>query len=101
METRKKKSQAQMGFEPMTLCDLIEFPFSAKNVSCSTSTKKDSVKGDMVSLHSRCIPEILTIFASFEFNFVFYHTQSFHSYAKDVLKGLKTLIRILCLFWLL
>ena len=66
-----------------------------KNVSCSTSTKKDSVKGDMVFLHSMCILEILTIFASFEFNFVFYHTQSFHSYSKDVLKDLKTLIRIL------
>ena len=37
-----------MGFEPMTLCDLVEFSFGAKNVSCSTSTKKDSVKGDGV-----------------------------------------------------
>ena len=63
-----------------------------KNISCSTSTQKDSVKDDMVFLHSTCILEIINIFASFEFNFVFYHTQSFHSYAKGVLKGLKTLI---------
>ena len=83
-----------MGFEPTTLCDLVKFPFGAKNISYSTSTKKDSVKGDMVFLHSMCILEILTIFASFEFNVVFCHTQSFHSYSKDVLKGL-TLIRIL------
>ena len=46
----------------------------------------------MVFLHSTWILEIINIFASFEFNFVFYHTQSLHSYAKGVLKGLKTLI---------
>ena len=29
-ENSEKKSKPQMGFEPMTLYDLVEFPFGAK-----------------------------------------------------------------------